>query len=142
MKRLHGALVLVSLFFMTSCMLRTVRERQAQICTRLATLNSTIVVLRRVNDRDPITTLRQAEARVSEAFREVKAVIKDAPEGTDDDLKKTYEDLEKAYNDLDQTVKAIPDQTTINQAIALISSQVIRLESASNRMQAGLRCPS
>jgi outer membrane murein-binding lipoprotein Lpp len=141
MKRFIFSLALLPLLVVSGCMTRAVREKQAQICSNLATLNSAIAVLRGISNSTTVGVgaLKQAEDQVSVAFRNVKAAVAGGQETTIDDLEKTYDDLHQAVQD-------IPDQSTTTQAIASttkasITDKVITMEAASLRMKSGLRCP-
>jgi hypothetical protein len=134
MKRFNFVLALLPLLLVTSCVTRTVREKRTELCANLATLNSAIAVFRRVSNNSTVDALKQAEDRVSTAFRNVRASARDVEEVKIDDLEKAYDALDKAVDDL-------PDQSSNPQAIASISEKVAAMESALTRMESGLRCP-
>lgn len=139
MKRLNVVLAVLPLILVTGCVTRAIQEKQAQLCSNLATMNTTIAVVRRVSDTTQATaeTLKQAEERVTAAFRDVKALMQDVPEA-----KANLDELEEAYEELDKTVKEIPDKSTIGQARASLTEKVNTVESAIVKTQSGLRCPS
>lgn len=134
MKPFNVVLALLPLLLVTGCVTRTVREKQAQVCASLATLNSAVILVRRVGSSSTVGSLKQAEDRVSAAFRDVKASVQDM-RGVNID------ELEKAYDELNKAVKEIPDESTITEALPSLSSKVATLESALVRTQSGLRCP-
>lgn len=132
-------LALLPLVLITGCVTRAIREKQTQLCNHLMTMNTTIAAVRRVSNTSQATaaTLKQAEERVTAAFRDVKASIQDVPEA-----KANIEELEKAYEELDKTVKEIPEKSTIDHARASLTEKVTTVESAIAKTQSGLRCPS
>lgn len=139
MKRVKVFLALLPLFLMMGCVTSAIREKQTQLCNYLGTMNTTIAAVRRVSNTSQATaaTLKQAEERVTAAFRDVKASIQDIPEA-----KANLEELEKAYEELDKTVQEIPDKSLIDQARASLIEKVTTVESAIAKTQSGLRCPS
>ncbi len=140
MKRLNVVLALLSLVLVTGCVTRAIREKQAQLCSYLGTMNTSIAAVRRVSNTTQATaeTLKQAEARVTAAFRDVKASTQDVPT----EAKANIDELEKAYEDLDKTIKEIPDKSTIDQARAALTEKVVTVESAIAKTQSSLRCPT
>lgn len=140
MKRSTVVLALLPLVLVTGCVTRAIREKQEQLCKNLATMNTSIAVVRRVSNTSQATaeTLKQAEERVTVAFRDVKAAIQDAPA----EAKANIDELEKAYEELDKTVKQLPDKSTIDQARASLTEKVTTVESAIAKTQSGLRCPA
>lgn len=137
MKRFQVVLALLPLVLITGCVTRAVREKQAQLCGDLAALNSAIAGVRRASNTSQATveTLKQAEGRVTAAFREFKASAQDVPDAKMDDL-------ETAYEDLDKTIKELPNQSTIGQAKVFLTNKVTTVESAVTKTKSGLRCPS
>jgi molecular chaperone GrpE (heat shock protein) len=144
MKRFNFGLGLLPLVLMTGCVIGTVRGKQAELCSNLALLNRTVAALNQVarDPASPIEALKQAEERVSNAFKEFRNSAKDTvQEAKADDLEKAYKDLEKAYEDLDEKVKDIPDKSTMAQARVSISENLATTESALIQVKSGLRCP-
>lgn len=137
MKRFQVVLALLPLVLITGCVTRAVREKQAQLCGDLAALNSAIAGVRRASNTSQATveTLKQAEGRVTAAFREFKASAQDVPDAKMDDL-------ETAYEDLDKTIKELPNQSTIGQAKVFLTNKVTTVESTVTKTKSGLRCPS
>lgn len=133
-------IALLPLVLVTGCVTRAIREKQAQVCGDLATLNNAIGVLRQVSSASTSTVnaVRQAEERVTTAFIDFRETVRNAP----DEVKEVkIDELEQAYTDLDQAVKEIPDKSTIKQAIVLISDNLETMESVLGQTKAGLRCP-
>ncbi len=144
MKRFNFVIALLPLTLMTGCITSTIRGKQAELCSHLAVLNTSISVFKRVSSASTstVSSLKQAEEQVSVAFRDFRGTAKDSlQEAKDEELEKDYKNLEKAYEDLDKEVKNIPDKSTIMQAIASTSDNVAAVESAVTQMKSGLRCP-
>lgn len=133
MKRFNFVIALLPLVLVTGCITSAIREKQAQACSSLTTLSRAIALLRSPADSFTVGALKQAEERVSAAFKDFKESAKNEPEVKIDEL-------EKAYEDLDKEVKNIPDQSTMAQAIASISDNVTTVESTVIKTKAGLRC--
>lgn len=125
-------LALLLLVLMTGCITRTVRQRHNELCTNLAIVTTAIGVLRTANAT--VGDMKQVTAQAGEALRNMQLFARDVPEVD-------IQDLETAFKDLEKSVNEIPDQSTANQAVALISSKAMTLESAVNRTKSGLRCP-
>ncbi|MEX0269682.1 hypothetical protein AB3R30_11095 [Leptolyngbyaceae cyanobacterium UHCC 1019] len=143
MKRFDFGLALLPLVLATGCVIGTVRGKQAELCSNLATLNRAIAALNQIASisTSPVDALRQAEERVSQAYREFRNTAKDdAQEAKDADLEKAYKNLEKAYEDLDKKVKDLPDKSTMAQARAVISENLTTTESALVQVKSSLRC--
>lgn len=144
MKRFHLGLALLPLVLVTGCIIGTVRGKQTELCSNLALLNRTIAALNQIaNDpTSPIDALKQAEERVTQAYREFRNTAKDNVQAEKaDDLEKAYKDLEKAYEDLDKKVKDLPDKSTMAQARAATAENLAATESALIQVKSGLRCP-
>ncbi len=144
MKRFNFVIALLPLTLMTGCITSTIRGKQAELCSNLSVLSTSISVFRRVGSASTstVSSLKQAEEQVSIAFRDFRGAAKDAlQESKDEDLEKAYKNLETAYEDLDEEVKNIPDKSTLMQAIASTSNNVAAVESAITQMKSGLRCP-
>lgn len=144
MKRFDLGLAFLPLFLMTGCIIGTVRGKQAELCSNLALLNRTVTALNQVasDPTSPIDALKQAEERVTQAYREFRNTAKDSvQEEKAADLEKAYKDLDKAYEDLDKKVKNLPDKSTMAQARATIAENLATTESALTQVQSGLRCP-
>ncbi len=143
MKRFNLGLAFLPLFLMTGCIIGTVRGKQAELCSNLALLSRTVTALNQVasDPTSPIDALKQAEERVSQAYREFRNTAKDdAQETKDADLEKAYKDLEKSYEDLDKKVKDLPDKSTMAQARTVISANLTTTESALVQVKSSLRC--
>ena len=143
MKQFNFMLALLPLTLMTGCVIGTVRGKQTELCSNLATLNRAITTLNQIASisTSPVDALKQAEERVSQAYREFRNTAKDdAQETKDADLEKAYKDLEKSYEDLDKKVKNLPDKSTMAQAPTVISANLTTTESALVQVKSSLRC--
>jgi hypothetical protein len=137
MKRFNFFLALILLVLITGCVARAVREKQEQLCADLRTLKTAIAVFKKVGTTgtSTVATLKESEERVSQAFETLKAsVVRDQ--------EAAVKDLEKAYENLDESVKELPDQLTMAQAMTFIGDKVTTLESALGKTKSGLQCPS
>lgn len=134
MNRLSWIPTLLAIALVTGCVTKAVQEKQEQLCTNLATLDTSIATLRRVGNSSTVSALKQAEEKVSAAFRDFKATAGDGQEVNIDNLETAYENLDKA-------VKDIPEQSTIAQAMTSISNQVTTVESSLTQVKSNLRCP-
>ena len=143
MKQFNFVLALLPLTLMTGCITATIRGKQAEICSNLAVLNTSISVLKRAGSASTstISSLKQAEEQVRAAFRDFRNSTEEDQEPKTEDLEKAYQDLEKAYENLDKEIKNLPDKLTITQARALISDNLTTVESALAQTKSGLRCP-
>lgn len=135
MKHFKIVLALLLLFLLSSCVPRAVREQQTKLCEDLATLTGAIAAVRRVSHASTatVTTLRQAEERVSEAFNNLKESIRDSQE-------EEIKDLEAAYKNLDKTIKEIPEQSTPAQIKAFVVDKAETLERVLFTKKSALRC--
>ncbi len=144
MKRFTFVLAVLPLL-VTGCVTRTVRYQQEQLCADLRTLTTAIAVVRSVSARSTSTvaTLKQSEERVSEAFTRLKlSVQREQAEAKELADMKEVKELEEAYKKLDKSIKDLPDQFTMAQAVTFIGDNMTVMESALVKTKTGLRCPS
>jgi len=118
---------------MTACEFKSLNDKQVKLCNDLGNLNSSVKVLKQASNSSTVTTLKQSEKSVTEAFRAVKATANEIQTVNIDNL-------EAAYEDLGRSVNAIPEQLPMSQAIASVSGKIITLESALTQVQSGLQC--
>lgn len=134
MKPLSIILVLLPLVLPTGCVRETLGNKRAQLCAHLTAMDDAIAALNRLGSGSTISELKQAEAEISAAFRSVKASATEVPEVD-------IENLETAYEDLDKTVEEIADESSIAQAVALLSGKVSTVEATVAQLKSGARCP-
>lgn len=140
MTRSTAVLASLLVVLITGCVTRAIRQKQEELCKNLAMMNTSIAAVRTISNTAQATAemLKQAEKRVTTAFRDVKASMQDAPA----EAKANLEELEKAYEDLDKTVQDIPDKSTVDRVRASVIDKVTTVESAIAKSQSGLRCPT
>lgn len=143
MKRLNFGLGGLLLLLTTGCMPQFLQNKQAELCTRLNTVEASIQQFRAIEKDPNLTTLKQAETQIRDAFQQVKSTAETAPTA---ETETSIAPVEAASKDLATSVQQAPGQTTnqsqVAQATAQISQRVTRLETAVKNMKTRIQCPA
>jgi len=143
MKRSHLGFSVLLLFSATGCVPEFLQSKQAELCTNLVNVENAIKRFREIENSANLTSIKQAEFQIREAFRQVQSTAQEVPEV---ETKTSVESLETASKDLEKSVQQAPTQATnqsqVAQTAANISERVTRLESTLNEAKSRLRCPA
>ncbi len=112
----------------------SVADQQAQLCTNLARLNTSVATLTSMGPSSTVSDFRAARSEVKANFDQVKMTAQNVQAAK-------VADLEAAYQGLDAAIQGIPETATLQQAKDSVSGQVTALEAARSQMNADLNCP-
>jgi hypothetical protein len=113
---------------------QSLADQQAQLCTDLARLNTSVATLTSMSPSSTVLDFRAARGEVKANFELVKLTAQNVKEAK-------VADLEAAYQDLDGAIQSIPETATLQQAMDSVSEEVTVLEAARSQMNTDLNCP-
>jgi hypothetical protein len=137
MKIAHVSLVALPVMLLAACGGQaplSVADQQAQLCTDLARLNTSVATLTSMSPSSTVSDFRAARSEVKANFDQVKLTAQNVQAAK-------VADLETAYQDLDAAIQSIPETATLQQAQGSVSEQVTALDAARSQMNADLNCP-
>ncbi len=142
MKRLNFGLGGLLLLLVIGCTPQFLQDKQAQLCTRLQTVEAAIQRFRAIAKNPNLASLKQAEVQIREALQQVKLTAETAPTETQTSI----ETMEMAAKELETSVQQTPEQTAkqsqIAQATAQIAQRVTQLEIALKNTKTQIQCPA
>ncbi|MDX2228157.1 MAG: hypothetical protein NW220_00875 [Leptolyngbyaceae cyanobacterium bins.349] len=154
MNRLNSGFALLIALMAIGCVPQALLDKQAELCTKLANVENSLQQVKDIENNPNLSTLKQAEAQLSEAFRQVKATVEAVPaaetETSVEHLQSSYEDLKASVQQTadQQTAsqQTIPQQTTdpskIAQATTKIRDRATKLHVTLTQIKQRLRCPA
>lgn len=137
MKIAHVSFVALPVMLLAACggqAPQSLADQQAQLCTDLARLNTSVATLTSMSPSSTVSDFRSARGEVKANFELVKLTAQNVKEAK-------VADLEAAYQDLDGAIQSIPETATLQQAKDSVSEQVTVLEAARSQMNTDLNCP-
>jgi inhibitor of KinA sporulation pathway (predicted exonuclease) len=129
-----GTLPLLLIASCTNQPTQSTVDKKAELCTNLARFKTSVATLKSMSPSSTVGDFRTAQDQVKANFNEVKTSAQAVQEAKS-------ADLERAYQDLEQTVRAIPNTATLNQASESVAPKIAAVEAAETQMSSGLNCP-
>ena len=137
MKFFHVSAIAVPFMMLAACggqAPQSVADQQAQLCTDLARLNTSVASLKSMGPSSTVSDLRATRDEVKTNFEQVQLTAQNIQEAK-------VSELETAYQSLDQAIQDIPESATLQQAMTSVSEQIVAVETARDQMNADLNCP-
>lgn len=138
MKFFHVSTIAVPFMMLAACgggpAPQSVADQQAQLCTDLARLNTSVASLKSMGPSSTVSDLRAARDEVKTNFEQVQVTAQNIQEAK-------VSELETAYQSLDKAIQDIPESATLQQAMTSVSEQIVAVETARDQMNADLNCP-
>jgi hypothetical protein len=126
--------IVALLLFSAACDQESTADKQKDLCTELAELNSDIENLETISPTSTVGDLKDAEKEVREQADEVGRAFRALEESKADDLKQSVDDLKSSVND-------IPNNTTIAEAKANIAQNLVAVRAAATALTTRFQCP-
>ena len=131
-------LVVLPLLLLVSCTTnetsQSTQDKKTELCTNLARFKTAVATLKSMSPSSTVGDFRTAQDQVKTTFNDVKNSARNVQDAK-------AEDLERAYENLDKAVRAVPNTTTLQQASASVSDEIVAVEAAEAQMESGLNCP-
>lgn len=137
MKIAYFSIVALPLILLAGCggqEPQSIADQQAQLCTDLARLNTSVATLKSMSPSSTVGDFKAARDEVKANFEQVKLTAQNMKAAK-------VADLETAYQDLDSAIQNIPETATLQQAMSSVAEQVTAVEDARAQMNAELNCP-
>lgn len=109
MKLAYFSLVALPIVLLTGCggqEPQSIADQQAQLCTDLARLNTSVATLKSMSPSSTVGDFKAARDEVKANFEQVKLTAQTVQEAK-------VSDLEIAYQDLDSAIQNIPETATL-----------------------------
>jgi hypothetical protein len=137
MKIAHFSVVALPFMLLAACgsqAPQSVADQQAQLCTDLARLNTSVATLKSMSPSSTVNDFRAARDEVKANFEQVKLTAQNVQEAK-------VAELETAYQNLDKAIQDVPESATLQQAMDSVSEQIAAVEMARDQMNVDLNCP-
>jgi hypothetical protein len=135
--KIRAALIAATFALLSSTQVRAedTAKKTEKVCQDISSLDSALANFKSLNPNATVKEAKMAEERVSKAVEQLGKSAKSArPE--------QYKALKEAHKDMQKAVKDAPEDATLGQVQANISSSRERVQTAYDDLKQSITCPS